>query len=687
MIYNPFSQQSHQVFSVCVLTLSLFLFGCNFQDSRQDGNSSGVYASLNDSTHYVGMQTCRQCHSKIYDSYIETGMGMSFGHASRNKSSAHFDHRSIVEDTFTGYNYFPHWIGDSLYVLEFLTNGLDTSYKRKELVSYIVGSGQHTNSHIRDVNGYLFQVPVTYYTQERKWDLPPGFEGGFNSRFNRKIELECMSCHNAMPELVAGSENKYLTIPNGIDCERCHGPGSRHLAEKSAGIFVDTSKYIDYSIVNPSKLPVALQMDVCQRCHIQGNAVLNEGKSFRDFRPGMALSSVMNVFMPLYKGDEDSHIMASHAERLKMSKCFLVSAKNIQGTEEKDALRPYKNALTCISCHNPHVSVRQTGQEVFNQKCNSCHSTKNKVEAGTKTPDPGSCSEAESKRALKKNNCIACHMPKNGSIDIPHVVTTDHFIRKPVPATEVDQIREFIGLACINNSQVDSIIRAKAFISYFEKFSSNPAFLDSAQRLISNNSKESIRKNYRTLVHLAFLQESYPKVISYSEELYGVNGFKGRVTDDNRDAWTEYRVGQSYLILGDLKKAAIKFGASVDLAPYQPDFRNKLASVQHDLGMIKEAVDNYKFLNREHPDFVPAYTNYGYLMLSEFSNVEAADRLYDKALALDPLNEQAQLNKAGILLFQEKYADARIAIKKLLQLYPDNVQASQLYQRLNMQKR
>ncbi|MBK7964483.1 MAG: hypothetical protein IPK10_03695 [Bacteroidetes bacterium] len=87
-------------------------------------------------------------------------------------------------------------------------------------------------------------------------------------------------------------------------------------------MLIDTSKYIDYSIVNPSKLPIDLQFDLCQRCHIQGNVVLNEGKSFFDFKPGMKLSEVMNVFMPVYKDNEEQHIMASHAERLKLSKCF-----------------------------------------------------------------------------------------------------------------------------------------------------------------------------------------------------------------------------------------------------------------------------------------------------------------------------------------------------------------------------
>ena len=37
-----------------------------------------------------------------------------------------------------------------------------------------------------------------------KRQLPPGYENGFNNRFNRLIELECMSCHNAFPEMVLG---------------------------------------------------------------------------------------------------------------------------------------------------------------------------------------------------------------------------------------------------------------------------------------------------------------------------------------------------------------------------------------------------------------------------------------------------------------------------------------------------
>ena len=76
-----------------------------------------------------------------------------------------------------------------------------------------------------------------------------------------------------------------------------------------AGELVDTSKYIDYSIVNPGKLPIDKQFQLCMRCHLQGNAVLADGKSFYDFKPGMDLKDVMTVFTARYEDDE-SFIMA-----------------------------------------------------------------------------------------------------------------------------------------------------------------------------------------------------------------------------------------------------------------------------------------------------------------------------------------------------------------------------------------
>ena len=176
-----------------ILTIGLIIFSC--QEPKGNTNVTQVvkkdtliYLNHSDSAKYVGINTCKLCHQDIYNTFIKTGMGKSFDVASKEKSSGDY-HNSVIHDKIGDYNYMAFWLKDSLQILEYRLNGKDTVYKRQETVNYIVGSGQHTNSHIQSVNGYLNQMPMTYYTQKKTWDLPPGFEDGHNSRFIRKIGL------------------------------------------------------------------------------------------------------------------------------------------------------------------------------------------------------------------------------------------------------------------------------------------------------------------------------------------------------------------------------------------------------------------------------------------------------------------------------------------------------------------
>jgi hypothetical protein len=241
------------VIGFCLLSVALFVnLFCS--ESPSVNKTSETYLNHNDTVKYVGIETCRSCHNDIYKTFIQTGMGQSFDKASGEKSAADFSKKHLVYDKYKDLYYMPSKQGDEIFITEFRLSGKDTLYKRVEKVDYIVGSGQHTNSHLMDINGYVYQMPLTWYAQKGKWDLPPGFENGHNVRFNRAIGVECMSCHNALPQFEKNSTNKFVTIPQGIDCERCHGPGELHVKEKLAGKRVDTAIQIDYTIVNPKKL-------------------------------------------------------------------------------------------------------------------------------------------------------------------------------------------------------------------------------------------------------------------------------------------------------------------------------------------------------------------------------------------------------------------------------------------------
>lgn len=623
---------------MAAVTLPAFYCGSPDEKTEQAAVGSPWHNVYDTTVQYVGMETCKGCHADIYNTYIQTGMGQSFDHATKQKSAADFTHAPVYDKDLDFY-YKPFWQNDSLYVMEYRTEGSDTTHKLLQKVDYIVGSGQHTNSHIFSKNGYLYQAPITFYTQKKQWDLAPGFEKGASSRFTRLIESECMTCHNGYPDFVKTSQNKYVTIKTGIDCERCHGPGGLHVKEKMAGNIVDTSKGPDYTIVNPRRLSTELQNNICQRCHLQGISVLNDGKTFFDFRPGMHLSEVMNVFMPQYEGAQDKMIMASHVERMKKSDCYVSSGK-----------------MSCITCHNPHVSVKFTQHSQYINACNSCHG------AGKQQ-----CTEKEAMRNAKGNDCITCHMPRNGSIDIPHVAVTDHYIRKrPLDDATKSKITAFLGLKSFNNDNPDAITTARAFMEFFERYNPNKGLIDSALKYLNKEqNREASEKQNRDYIRAYFLLNDFGKVTQYAASLK---------PESITDAWASYRIGESYSNTQQADKALPWYQRAVAIWPQSLDFQNKYGNCLLTLNKVKEAQDVFMYILKENPDYLSANVNLGFLYMQQGNKTMSYDYLM-RALKLNPDYEQTLINLAVWHHNNGNDGNAKKYLLHLLKKHPQNEQA------------
>ncbi|NCX95029.1 MAG: pilus assembly protein TadD [Chitinophagia bacterium] len=631
---------------VGIIFLCLSLFCTPKTTSTTEGSS--LWRNVYDTTaRYVGMNTCKGCHEEVYKTFIETGMGKSFGLATPKKSAGDFSPaHALVYDSALNYYYKPFWRQDSLFIMEYRIENADTVHCRLQWVRYIVGSGQHTNSHIIDQNGYLYQAPITFYTQKHRWDLAPGFERGENTRFKRMIELECMSCHNAYPQLIEGSVNKYANVPLGIDCERCHGPGSLHVADKMAGKIIDTAKEPDYTIVNPRRLSTELQNNLCQRCHLQGIAVLNDKKTFFDFRPGMHLSEVMNVYMPEYEGAPNKMIMASHVERMKKSRCYVESGK-----------------MSCISCHNPHISVKVTPQATFINACLQCHNTAK----GSKE-----CKEKPFVRATKNDNCITCHMPKNGSIDIPHVAVTDHYIRAHAGAENPNpNLTAFLGMRCYNNAQPGAKATARAFIEFYERYAPTPALLDSALFYCNTLNAKDIF-TLQDLIRIAFLKKDYRKIITLAEGLQPTAIL---------DAWTAYRVAEALHAEGKSEQALVFYKQAVALKPYALDFVNQLGMCYIDLQKYADALQTFEQITAQNSLHVSALTNLGYTHLL-MGNAPQALHYMQASYHLDPDNVQNLINMAIAHHAQNNNVAALQCVNKILSLAPGNLQAQAMKREL-----
>lgn len=578
-----------------------------------------VYLNHNDTVKYVGKQQCRMCHAEIYDSYINTGMGKSFHYATKEHSVLSGSKMDIVHDTIKNLSYKPFWRNDSLYLLEYRIKENDTIHKLIQKIHYKIGSGHHTNSHIIDFHGYLYQAPYTYYTQDSISDLPPGFENGANSRFSRVIGLECISCHNAHVDYTKGALNKYDYVPTGIDCERCHGPGELHVQQKLAGNIIDTSKYIDYTIVNPSDLPKDLQFDICQRCHLQGTAVLNNLASYEDFKPGMHLHNFMDIYIPKYKNN-DRFIMASHVDRLKQSSCF----KN--------------DDLTCITCHNPHKTVQSMNSSYFDNKCMSCHDI---------------CNDNQIE------NCASCHMPKSNSLDIMHVTITDHKIAIPENKHVFDK-KEFLGLKVINNDNPTGLSRAKAYLKHYESFENKKLFLDSAFYFLQNSIN------------------NYTSYIKYYYLLKDDKGFIDFVLTNNIDTtkYVDSDLAMSYARIGEVfsrnslhKESNIYFQRAILLMPYQIDLQLKYAVALISNNKINSAL---KILNKAlllNDKVKELHLNIGYIkMLKQEYNL--ADFHLHQAIKLDPDYILAYENLVLLYNVQNKHSKAHFYMNKISEIAP-----------------
>tara|TARA_Y100001968_G_C19201334_1_gene640135 strand:- start:217 stop:450 length:234 start_codon:yes stop_codon:yes gene_type:complete len=65
-----------------------FIISCNnAKVTDLEASEEYFYKNHHDSVQYVGKETCKQCHLEIYNSFMQTGMGKSFSHATKKKIS------------------------------------------------------------------------------------------------------------------------------------------------------------------------------------------------------------------------------------------------------------------------------------------------------------------------------------------------------------------------------------------------------------------------------------------------------------------------------------------------------------------------------------------------------------------------------------------------------------------------
>lgn len=337
---------------------------------------------------YVGASACGKCHQSIHESFRQTTHYLTSQLPRANSILGSFEPARALLRTRNPDLWFEMRASEDGFLQTAWSREQGRIVPRTERMDIVVGSGKMGQTYLYWRGSKLFQLPVSYFTEAKRWINSPGYPDG-QAYFDRPVNPRCLECHATYFEVDSEedpmrpylsnvySRNNYLL---GVTCERCHGPGGLHSKNPPERSGSGASS----DIVHPGKLERELQMTLCAQCH-SGHLVPRNGPF--SFRPGQGPEAFIAVESLRARNSGGVHT-TNQPDRLRRSRCFQESG-----------------SLTCNSCHDPH-HLERGNLQLFSRRCMTCH-------------QPHVCGMAATLGDSIEGNCIDCHMPVQRDLGTP----------------------------------------------------------------------------------------------------------------------------------------------------------------------------------------------------------------------------------------------------------------------------
>jgi predicted CXXCH cytochrome family protein len=555
----------------------------------------------------------------------------------------------------------------------------------EEQADYVIGSGNHARTYLhRDAQGRLIELPVSWYAENSgSWAMSPGYDRKDQEDFRRAIPDGCMFCHNGYPAPLArfnpGSMDPPAfgqKLPEGIDCQRCHGPGRAHVTAAISGASADA---IRHAIVNPARLDRDRQLEVCMQCHLETssshmpNQIVRYDRNAFSYRPGEPLGEFMLYFDQVSNQGSDSFEIAHAAYRLRKSQCFL------------------KSQMTCLTCHDPHKSYRGPGaMEHYLAVCQGCHQT---VQHTAALP--------------AASNCVSCHMPARRTDDAVHVVMTDHYIQRVRPGRDLlaplaeteskpadargialyyppklppgQDSELYLALAGVKDGSdgEKGIERLQNAIAKYKP--AEPEFYFELGRAYAKaGSREAAIREYqealaRRPVYPAVSKELAASLLAAGRDAQAETVLKQALAAAPGDDQLLADLGNIYLRQGQIASARQALYRALDVNPSLSEAENLLGLAEVRAGDRPEAEKRFRRAIRDDPNGAEAHNNLANL-LSGAGEYEEAAYEFQKAIWIEPGYAAAHHGYALLLELTRSFDQAAGELEQAVRLNPQDAE-------------
>lgn len=315
------------------------------------------------SAHYTGSPACEKCHQQIYERWKKTPMA--------NVVRDPREHPEVI-------------------LPDLATNPL--AKFTKDQIALVYGS-LWKQRYFTKIGDDLFPEPAQWDVTNHVW-RPYFVAKGTDwwepfyppDNMQRSTGPTCDGCHS-----VDYNIHTKKVVEWNVGCERCHGPGSEHVAHPLRG-----------NILNPARMNYVQANDTCIQCHSQGRPLTNpmEGKYYDwpvGYRVGLNLRDFWQLEDHTLGETTFTHFPDGTAHKNRM-----------QGNDFVQSVM-YRRGITCFTCHDIHGTKNSAQlRKPAGKLCLDCHGPMSLNGPRTVTLEE----HTHHKTGTPGSECISCHMPQ-----------------------------------------------------------------------------------------------------------------------------------------------------------------------------------------------------------------------------------------------------------------------------------